>query len=161
MITVDLRSIPEDDCLPFEGNLADDICQLPEKDAASVAGPLNYRAEASIVSGNLLFRGDFHLPFEFTCCRCNQPFHYTIRLLDHSLLVPVEDLSLIDLTDALREDIILALPNFPHCNDGDNQMDCPARGKFETEEDFVPINPEKARTKDSSSWDTLDKLKLD
>ena len=161
MITVDIRNIPEGKCLALEGDLADDICQLPEKDAAMVAGSLKYRAEASVVCENLLFRGDFQLPFKFTCCRCNQPFLYTVRLLDHSMLVPLEDLSLIDLTDALREDIILALPDFPHCSNGDNPMDCPARGKFQTEEAFVPINPETEQTKDSSSWDTLDKLKLD
>ena len=161
MITFELRSIPEDGCLSIEGESADDICQLPENDAASVAGPLNYRAEASLVSENLLLRGNFDLPFELNCCRCNQSFRHTVRLSEHSLLAPLGNLTLIDLTDALREDIILALPDFPHCSNGDNPMDCPARGKFQTEEDFAPLDPKKNRPTDSNRWEKLDKLKLD
>jgi uncharacterized metal-binding protein YceD (DUF177 family) len=161
MMTIDIRSIPVDECLHIEGELRDDICQLAENDAANVAGPLKYRAEASIVSENLLLRGNFDLPFELTCCRCNHSFRHTVRLSEHSLLAPMGNLALIDLTDALREDIILALPDFPHCNNGDNQMDCPARGKFQTGKDFLPLDPKESKQLDSNSWDTLDKLKLD
>ena len=160
-MTIDIRSIPEDECLTIEGELPDDFCQLPKNDAASVAGPLNYKAEASIVSGNLLLRGNFNLLFELTCCRCNNSFRHTVRLSGHSLLIPVDNLTLIDLTDALREDIILALPDFPHCNNGDNQMDCPARGKFHTEEDFLHIDTKESKALGSNSWENLDKLKLD
>ncbi len=159
-MTVDIRNIPEDEHLTIEGELTDDICQLPENDAASVSGPLTYRAEASIISENLLLRGNFNQPFELTCCRCNQAFRHTVRLSGHSLLAPLGNLTLIDLTDALREDIILALPNFPHCNNGDNPMDCPARGRFHTEEDFLPTDPKENKASGSSSWETLDKVKL-
>jgi uncharacterized protein len=84
-----------------------------------------------------------------------------VRLSEHSLLVSLEKLTLIDLTDALREDIILALPDFPHCDKGDNTQDCPARGKFQTEETFDPLDPKKVEPRDFSSWGQLDKLNLD
>jgi len=160
-MTIDIRTIPENEPLAIKGELEGDICKLPANDAAKVAGSLTYNAEASLVSGNLLVRGNFLLPFELTCSRCNNAFKHSVSLSDHSLLTPVEKLTLIDLTDALREDIILALPNFPHCDKGDNKQDCPARGRFQTEEAFDPLDPKEAEPRDFSSWGPLDKLKLD
>jgi uncharacterized protein len=161
IMTIDIRTIPEDQCLAIEGEFEGDVCNLSANDAARVAGPLTYKAEASLVSENLLVRGNFLLPFELTCSRCNAAFRHTVRLSEHSLLVSLEKLTLIDLTDALREDIILALPDFPHCDKGDNTQDCPARGKFQTEETFDPLDPKKVEPRDFSSWGQLDKLNLD
>jgi uncharacterized protein len=166
MFTIDTRKIPENGSLLLEGSLDEDIFELPEGDLAKPASPLNYKAEASLVIDSLLLRGDFSISFKLQCVRCAQAFNYGVLLAEHAILAPLETGSLMDLTNALREDIILALPSFPRCDEGSpgdpqGSRECPATGSFEAEESFAPLDPEQDESKGSDSWGALDNLKLD
>lgn len=166
MFAVDIRTIPENGSIPLQGNLEEDICNLPEDDPAQPVSPLTYKVEASLVLDNLLLRGDFAITFKLHCIRCLSPFDHRVLLADHALLAPIESGSSIDLTDALREDIILALPSFPRCDQGSSDVSketrkCPAAGNFETEDVFAPLDPEQEKDGGSDTWGALDNLKLD
>ncbi len=166
MLVIDIRNIPEDGVLPLEGALDGDIAGLPPEDPVQPAGPLTYKAEASLVSDNLLLRGEFSQPFRLQCVRCLAPFEHRVRLVGHSLLAPLEAATRIDLTDTLREDILLALPSFPHCDEdgsGDPQArrECPASGDFSTDDSFRPLDPEQDEDDGPDTWGALDNLKLD
>lgn len=166
MFAIDTRKIPENGSLQLEGSLDGDILNLPEDDPAQPTSPLNYKANASLVSDSLLLRGDFSITFKLQCVRCAQPFTYGVLLAEHAILAPIETGCLIDLTDALREDIILALPSFPRCDEGSpgdpqGSRECPAAGSFEAEDSFAPLDPEKDESVGSDSWGALDNLKLD
>ena len=167
MFTIDTRTLSEEAPLPIEGQIEDDIFQLEPEDAAHPAGPIRYRGEAYPVSGNLLVRGEFAVPFEFTCVRCSEPFQAVVILKDHALLEPLGDRAVIDLTEALREDILCALPDFPHCDemspDGESApRTCPAAEKFKSEDAFHALAPEEQdEPEQADRWKALDDLELD
>ena len=166
MFTLDTRTIPSDETLLIGGELAGDAFGLVADGIAKTVDPLAYKAEASIVSGNLLLRGSFVQKLELACVRCLEPFPVTVDLGDHSLLLPLENSPVIDLTDALREDILLALPSFPRCDealpDGSPApRECRAAGNFGEETSFEPLDPDAGKDPDSDDWGALDQLKID
>jgi len=161
-MTIDTRIIPENESLVIEGNVVKDIWQLSESDIVKSAGPLEFKVTASIVDENLLVRGDFAAPFTSECPHCLDTFKFLVNLTAHSLLLPIEGNSTIDLTNSIREDIILALPNFPNCEEGEeNNRKCPAIGKFNTEGDFEEIETKESKESLLKNWEELNKLNLD
>ena len=162
MITIDTRTIPENESLVIEGQIVEDIWQLSDSDILRMAGPLEYKVTASIVSENLLVRGDFTAPFTSQCTHCLDIFKFLINLTKHSLLLPIEGNSTIDLTNSIREDILLALPNFPNCEEGEeNNRKCPASGKFAPQSDFEEIEDKETKKPFLKDWEELNKLNLD
>ena len=161
-MTIDTRIIPENESLVIEGNVVKDIWQLSESDIVKSAGPLEFKVTASIVDENLLVRGDFAAPFTSECPHCLDTFKFLVNLTAHSLLLPIEGNSTIDLTNSIREDIILALPNFPNCEEGEeNNRKCPALGKFKSEDVFGKIETKESQKTSLKDWEELNKLNLD
>ena len=166
MFTIDTRSIPADESLLIKAVVDEDIFQLPKDDLQQPKGPLSIEAEASVVTGNLLVRGDFRQTFGLVCSRCSEPFDFEVKLEDHSLLSPLGNEALIDLTDDLREDILLALPGFPHCDavpptGSGPQRKCPAAGSFQPEGEFEALDPESDEVETPNDWGELDQIKFD
>jgi uncharacterized metal-binding protein YceD (DUF177 family) len=165
MFTIDTREIPTDETLLIEGDLPGDPFGLVNDSIAVDADPLHYRAEASILGEELLLRGEFQLPLRLACVRCLEPFPLTVKLADHSILVPLENTAVIDLTDALREDILLALPSFPRCDEATPDGAKPARscpaGSFGEDTSFEPLDPDEGKNPEQDDWGALDKLKID
>ncbi|MDE0570206.1 MAG: hypothetical protein OSB44_05950 [Verrucomicrobiales bacterium] len=161
-MTIDTRAIPENESLVIEGNVVDDIWELSKSDIVKSAGPLEFKVAASIVDENLLVRGDFLAPFTSQCPHCLDTFKFSVNLTEHSLLLPIEGNSTIDLTNSIREDILLALPSFPNCEEGEeNNRKCPASGKFNTEGDFEEIETKETKKSLLKDWEELNKLNLD
>lgn len=161
-MTIDIRAISENESLVIEGEIIEDIWQLSESDILKIAEPLKYKVTASIVAENLLVRGDFTAPFISQCSHCLDTFKFSVNLTDHSLLFPIEGNSTIDLTNSIREDILLALPNFPNCEEGEeNNRKCPASGKFNTEDAFGKIKTKESQKTSLKDWEELNKLNLD
>jgi uncharacterized metal-binding protein YceD (DUF177 family) len=159
---IDTRAINKSESLVIRGSINEDIWELEESDLVKPSGPLNYSVEASIIGEDLLVRGDFSIKFTFQCSHCLDLFEKTINLNNHSLLSSIEGNSTIDLTNALREDILLALPNFPKCDQGDGKDDpCPASGKF-TDGLNAENNGEKSENEPpSKQWEALDQFNID
>jgi uncharacterized protein len=83
----------------------------------------------------LVVRGSLEAEFELVCVRCLEPFRFRVHLPDVVFAEPVADHATIDLTDSVREDILLALPDHPHCEEANPPRKCPAQGLFEAPED--------------------------
>ena len=159
---IDIRAISKSESLFMSGEISEDIWEFQDSDLIKPAGQLIYEAEASIVSGELLVRGDFSTKFTFECTHCLVLFKKTIKLKNHSILIPIEGKLTIDLTNALREDIILALPNFPNCEEGEEKnRKCPASGKFAPQSDFEETGNEKTEKSSLKDWEELNKLNFD
>ena len=69
MIDLDTREIPEEG-LALEGQITDDIFQLPEGDTVTPVGAVSYKARAYLIDGDLVVEGDFVADFEVECVRC-------------------------------------------------------------------------------------------
>ncbi len=62
----------------------------------------------------LVVNADIHCPVRFTCARCLEDFHSTLEL-DAVFSYEVRPTDIVDITDDVRQDIILAYPMIPIC----------------------------------------------
>ena len=117
--------------IPAEGlHLAgEEDCPIPQLDPeeAQCAGPLRYALDVGISEGALWANGALTQPVELRCVRCLESF--------------------------MREDILLNLPAYPHC-DREGGRVCPVPMATKTDEDKGVLE---ARPPD---WSALDKLKI-
>lgn len=121
-LIIDLATLP-DDGRRFAGELPAGIFDLPAGDARPT-GPLSYDLHVQRFEGELFLSGLLSAPFEFTCVRSLHPFIKTIRLEQVPISLEIGSASSIDASDALREEILLAFPADPRCEDGDEPMHC-------------------------------------
>ena len=159
---IDIRAISKSESLFMSGEISEDLWKFQDSDLIKPAGQLIYEAEASIVSGELLVRGDFSVRFTFECTHCLVLFKKTIMLKNHSILTPIEGKVTIDLTNALREDILLALPNFTKCDEGDDKTEpCPASSDFIESLNAQNNGEDPTNPPPSKQWEALDKFNID
>ena len=107
---------------------------------------------------DIVVTGEMDAMFELECGRCLQRFPYHADFPDFSSDQPIENEdAMIDLTDLVREDILVALPSYPRCEDGNVEpRECPAEGKFDTTAETEADAP---ATQATAVWDVLDHLK--
>ncbi len=121
-LVIDLWLLPEDG-KQFTGELPPEIFTLAEGDARAV-GPLAYDLHVQRFEGELFLSGSLSAPFEFTCVRTLHPFVQTIRIEYVPISVEIGEQAQIDVTDALREEVLLEFPANPRCDDADESMQC-------------------------------------
>ncbi|CAN5266679.1 hypothetical protein BH23VER1_BH23VER1_25500 [soil metagenome] len=157
MIRVPLKEIP-DGGLHLTGEVARSVFSLPPHDPAEAHSPLRYDLHVELHGDNLSITGEVSADFLLQCGRCLEKFAQRIELAGYRLDRPVENESIIDLTEPIREDILLALPGYPRCEDSNlESRTCPAADLTKQVADAGPAD-------DSSSpnvWSALDDLKTD
>jgi uncharacterized protein len=150
---VHLRQIP-DSGLHLEG---EEDCPLPElaKDEIICAGPLRYSLDVGISEEALWANGSLEQPVELACVSCLERFVHTIKVPDFALHMELEGGEMVDLAPFVREDLLLNLPSYPHC-DRDGGRVCPAPHN-------QPARNEGDKAVDEArkpDWSALDKLEL-
>jgi uncharacterized protein len=157
-LIIDLANLPEEG-KNFAGELPKEIFDLPEDDAQAV-GPLTYDLLAHRFGSELLLTGSLSAPFEFTCVRTLHPFVQTIRLEDAAVSIEIEKEGPIDVTEALREEILINFPVDPRCEEGDVAQKCEIDSRYlsvdKSAEDGLPTPP---RAGSDDRWSALDILK--
>ena len=157
-LTIDLGGLPENG-KGFSGELPKAIFDLPEGDAQAL-GPLQYELWAQRFGSELLLTGSLSAPFEFTCVRTLHPFIQTIRLEGAAISIEIGSEGEIDATEALREEVLLAFPVDPRCEDGDVPQQCEIDPRYlavdKPREDGLPTPP---RAGGDDRWSALDNLK--
>jgi len=113
-LTVTVNRIPTDGMM-LAGELPADELGL-DYEGVTVAAPLEYDLHAEVAGHELLVRGSLRLPLAFTCSRCLASFDADVRVARYVFSAAVRDGDeIIDLTESVREDIIVALPVKPLC----------------------------------------------
>lgn len=160
-LRIDLREIP-DTGLRLTGGIPQEIFDIGDEHLRP-ASDLTYDCELSLTGESLLVVGDFEAAFELECARCGNPFVYRLQLHGHTIQEELENSTILDLTNTLREDILLALPAYPHCDEGPDARSCPAADRFDDEDHFIPISAEDQKAPESRGtvWDALNDLKKD
>jgi uncharacterized protein len=153
---VDPRSLPHDGRY-IEGSVIAAFFKLAPADPVQAVSPMTYSLDIVRDDKDIIVTGDLAATFSLECGRCTERFQHRLHLPHYSLEMPVENNQTMDLTDAIREDILLALPSYPRCEDGNiTPRACPAEGRFEHDDhhdgDAEPQNG------DRGVWDALDKL---
>lgn len=152
----DVRNLP-DDGKHLTGSLPATFFLLPETDSARAETPLSYDLTILRDDDDIIITGKLDATFSLECGRCLERFPFRIEMSDYQSEVPIEKETTIDLTDTIREDILLTLPNFPRCEDGNvDPRDCPAEGRFNATESSMAQEMPGAN---DGVWNALDKLK--
>lgn len=157
---IDPRNIPEEG-LHLEGTLPASVMDLPEGDIARATSPVEYDLHVLRDNADVFLTGSLAASFDLLCGRCTEMYPYRVELTGYAQEVPLENEAPIDLTNFLREDILLALPTQPRCETGNvSPRDCPAEGRFEpAPESVVPDPHEQDRPEVWGSLDQLTNLK--
>ncbi len=125
---------------------------LDLQDSTAVpAAPLRYSLDVGLSDGGLFATGEIESAYRLACVSCLEEFHYPIKISDFACQVELGSSEEVDLTETLREDIVLALPAHPHC-DWNGVSTCPGMHKRPAES----AQPEPPRP----VWEELDRLKL-
>ena len=147
---IHLRQIPAEG-LHLEG---EENCPLPQLDReeARCSGPLRYQLDAGISEGALWVKGELTQPVELHCVRCLEKFPFEIVVNDFTVHTDLTGPEQVDITPFMREDLLLNLPAYPHC-DREGGRICPMPEVLKSEEDVLEARP--------PDWSALDKLKLE
>ncbi|MCA1962551.1 MAG: hypothetical protein LDL31_01240 [Prosthecobacter sp.] len=155
-LLIDARHLPADG-VQIRGNLPKDFFALPETDPVKVDTEPHYALHVMRDGDELVVSGRLEAGFTLECGRCLETFQHRVELPTYQAEVPLEKDGITDLTDLVREDILLTLPNFPRCEDGNvKPRECPAKGRFDTVDDSAV--PSETPGNGGGVWDALDQI---
>lgn len=112
---INVARIPEEG-LQLTEEEPPEILELEEDGEFRAAGPVRCDLFAEVVAGGLLVRGTLTAPLKARCARCTQFFSTTVA--DSAFLRDfpgVQETEEVDITEDVREAILLNLPHFPLC----------------------------------------------
>ena len=135
-----------------EGVLDDVVLDLHDEFLRPFAG-IRYRLSVQLAGHELLVRGVLEQDFEGVCSRCGSDFDFTVTVPDFLASFETDEKTeIVDLTDELRQSIILALPTYPVCR-ADCRGVCPTCGKNLNEGPCACVHEER-----DGRWGALDVL---
>jgi uncharacterized protein len=151
---INVARIPESG-LKFKEEEPGEILGLVEADEFHEAGPVSCDLYAQVVDEILIVRGTLSVPLEARCARCTQFFSTTVTdsgfLRDFPGIQGTEE---VDVTEDIREAILLSLPHFPLCDESCKGL-CAQCGKSLNGEPCGCGKIEKG-----GAWSALNSLKL-
>lgn len=155
---IDLANLP-DEGEHFQGVIPPEIFELGKSDIISVS-PLRYSLFAQRFDTELLLTGEVEATFELTCMRSLHPFQQTVHLPAAAIGIEIESDSVIDASQAIREEVLLELPTNPRCEDGDNPGACEIDPKYlavdKSPDDGVDNAPAREKPNPWAALDALD-----
>src|SRR4051794_11700142 len=118
---IHLRQIPSDGT-HLQGEEPCPIADL-QSDEFECSAPLRYNLDVGISEGALWANGTLAQPVELRCVSCLEKFPYEIKVPSFAVHTELQGPETIDLTPAMREDLLLNMPAHPHC-DRDGERKC-------------------------------------
>ncbi len=153
---ISLEEFPEEG-LHLVGEVDGAIFGIEEADLRST-GPLSYDVEVQLYDTELVLRGSVSAPFRMRCVRCLEEFDYELVIEELTLSADVKGKLAIDLTEELREELVLELPAYPKCElIGEECKINDSFGDFRLDKDPQP-GVDSATPSGESVWDALDSL---
>ena len=151
---IEIDKIPEQG-LHFSVEEPAEVLGLADDSIFSAKSPVRCELYVQVVSDTLIVRGTVSAEVQVRCVRCAQMFSTTVTdsgfLRDYSEITETEEL---DITEDLRETVILNLPQFPLCDEECKGL-CPQCGKELNQGSCDCLNGE-----DDGAWEALDNLNL-
>lgn len=135
----------------FEGEDPASILELQGTDFTATS-PVRYSLDLSVSDATLIATGSLAVDLEAGCVSCLEPFPLPVRVDDFACQAELKGSEEIDLTEVLKEDILLALPAHPRC-DWDGKRKCPGVQR--------PAPAESSEGEDRPNvWGSLDQIKF-
>lgn len=148
---VHLNQIPEEG-LHIEGEEPYALLKLEDESLHPASG-VRYALDVNTSGQSFFATGSLELDLECQCVRCLEKFPFTLRVPDFAMQEDLTRSETVDLTPAMREDILLALPSYPHC-DWSGEKACAGLRPPPAENSASPL------LNKPSAWDTLKKLNI-
>ena len=102
----------------YEGDDPGRILKVEEEPFVRNPGDVHYALYAQHVSEELVVRGKLAVDVELQCARCSEFFSTTVGVSDFLRAYPApEGIDSVDVTEDLREEILLHVPAFPLCDE--------------------------------------------
>ena len=98
----------------FDGEDPTSIFDLPDPDCQPAAS-VSYSIDVGISNGGLFATGTLSTRFRLRCVRCLESFEFPVHCPEFACQKPLTNSETVDLTEEVREDILLALPAHPSC----------------------------------------------
>jgi uncharacterized metal-binding protein YceD (DUF177 family) len=147
--------------IDVEGSESPAFLEMSDPARAVASSDVTYKVHVSLVTGGVLVKGTASAAFDAVCGRCLKKIRFDVTDAEVCHLVEGSNLTEIDITDEIREDILIELPQYflcaedcpglcPVCGAALAAGKCGCRPKKE-EKDLVP--PE-------SVWKELDNIKV-
>ena len=111
--------------------------------------PLHYNLDLGVSNGALWANGSLTQPVEMSCVSCLEKFVHEIKVPAFAIHMELHGPETVDLSPLIREDLLLNLPAYPHC-DREGDRKCKAT---------IP-RPAEAESKRKPDWSALDKLNV-
>lgn len=155
-VIIPLDDFPENG-LHLSGEADGALFELDGPDVQSV-GPLHYELDAQLYDTELLVRGRISAPFRFRCVRCLNTFEHSVDISDLTLSYDTRGKESLNITEDLREEVLLALPAYPKCElSGTECRINDTFGDFRLDKDPEP-GVHSVTPSGKSVWDALDRL---
>ncbi|MDT8389070.1 MAG: DUF177 domain-containing protein [Lentisphaeria bacterium] len=126
-LIVHVDSVPLEGC-SLTGEVSPGSLDLPTEGRGVFKTPVTFDLFLSLVEGKLLAQGKVETRFEGYCDRCLEPFDQPLAIDDVCWFFEDVDNETIDLTESLREDILLHFPQRLLCDSGCLGL-CPLCGR--------------------------------
>jgi uncharacterized protein len=102
----------------YEGEEPGSIMELENDPFIRNAGDVRYELYAQHISGELVVRGALSVDLNLKCTRCAEFFSTTVTDSDFlRAYTASKDVDSVDITEDMREDILLNVTDFPICSE--------------------------------------------
>ncbi|MBQ3525845.1 MAG: hypothetical protein Q4A24_10445 [Akkermansia sp.] len=155
-VLIPLEEFPEEG-LRLCGEADGALFGVDDTGARSVS-PLYYELEAQLYETELVVRGSISATFRLRCDRCLCEFDYTVEPDELTISCDVKGKAVVDITEELREEVLLELPGYPKCEI--SGLECKINdtiGDFRLDKD-PQMGVECPAPSGQSVWDALDQL---
>jgi uncharacterized protein len=144
----------------FEGEIRTDPFHLTAKDDPRYVPPIRFALNVRLDGPDVIVEGSISARFELECARCGQWFPWDVELDEFYSEEPRDGAITLDLTAQIREDILLALPGYPRCEDSNVESRvCPAAERFAKESEYAPLDEAEGKEDTHPAvWNVLDQL---
>ena len=157
MIRINTTHI-EDQPLVLNGEEKGDFLELDPKEFPRPCGPVSYHLTASMAGHDLLVTGSVCVPLAVECARCLKKFKVRQTVPDVCLLYEGVAGQIVDISNEIREDLLLSLPAVFHCKKSCRGL-CPHCGA-DLNKGPCHCAEEPPPPPEDSPWSALDNLKF-
>ncbi len=150
---VHLKQIPVEG-LHIEGEESERLLDVENPNFRPL-GPVRYSLDVGLSGSGLFATGTLEVDLEMECVTGLEKFIYPLKIESFAMQTELDGRETVDLTPFVREDILLALPPYPHCDWNGERVCAGVQTKLVGDTKAgVPLSQV------TVAWDELDKLKL-
>jgi uncharacterized protein len=154
ILTIHPRSLTPEG-IQLEGEVEMTALEIPEEDRIGCPDPLRFSLHASLAGDAILVQGEMHTVLRCRCDRCLKYYDLPLDLNDVCIYFKNIDTDTINLTEDLRQDILLGFPQ--HCRCGEDCRGlCPNCGQNLNVRDCGC----QQQTATDDAWGMLDQIEI-